>query len=400
MISFNEARSIINKASSNPKIIKCDILESLGMVCSENIKAKINVPPFDNSAMDGYGVKAAWLANATHSNPIKMEKKKIIAAGDFEQIEDENAVCHIMTGAKCPVWVEAVVPIEKTRIDETFISFFEPVKHGENVRRIGEDSKAGETLINANTMIKPEHIMVLASQGISKIEVFGKPKIKIIATGNELQPYDSGELQNGKIFNSNAPYLLSKSKQLGLDAEFVGIFQDDIAKFADFLDRHSHNSIIISTGAVSAGLWDFVPEALKLVGAKVHFHKVNIRPGKPILFATLKNGCLFFGLPGNPISSAIGFEFFVKQALSNLMSIEPEQVFAGGSKTSFSKKFKGTQFLKARSLFADKCFATEILDGQESFKIRPFGEANSWVILNENISEIELGQMLQFKLFN
>ncbi len=400
MISFKEALSIINEASSNPKVIKCDILGSLGMICSDNIKAKINVPSFDNSAMDGYGVKVAWLANASHSNPIKIEKKKIIAAGDFEQIQDEDATCHIMTGAKCPNWVEAVVPIEKTKIDETFISFFEPVKYGENIRRVGEDSKAGETLINSGTMIKPEHIMVLASQGISEIEVFEKPKIKIIATGNELQPYDSGELQNGKIYNSNAPYLSSKAKQLGLDAQLMGIFQDDIAKFADFLDRHTHNSIIISTGAVSAGLWDFVPEALKLVGAKVHFHKVNIRPGKPILFATLKNGSLFFGLPGNPISSAIGFEFFVKQALSNLMAIEPAQVFNAASKTNFSKKFKGTQFLKAKSLFQDKCFETEILDGQESFKIKPFGKANSWVILNDEITEIKLGKSLKFKFFN
>ncbi|WP_240008381.1 molybdopterin molybdotransferase MoeA [Pseudaquidulcibacter saccharophilus] len=400
MISFKEAISIIDGASKSLKTIKCDILESLGMICSENIKAKINVPSFDNSAMDGYGVKTAWLANATHSTPIKIEKKKIIAAGDFEPIQDENATCHIMTGAKCPTWVEAVVPIEKTKIDDTFVSFFEPVKHSENLRRIGEDSKIGEILINKGTMIKPEHIMVLASQGINEIAVFEKPKIKIIATGNELQPYNSGELENGKIYNSNAPYLLSKAKHLGLDAEFVGIFQDDISKFADFLDRNTHNSIIISSGAVSAGLWDFVPEALKLVGAKVHFHKVNIRPGKPILFATLKNGSLFFGLPGNPISSAIGFEFFVKQALSNLMAIEPTQDFVSISNSKFAKKFKGTQFLKAKTLFQGKYFETEILNGQESFKIKPFGEANSWVILDEDVTEIALSQMLQFKFFN
>lgn len=400
MISFNEALSIINEASYKPNTKKYDILESLGMVCGVDIKAQINVPSFDNSAMDGYGVKVAWLKNATFSGPIKIEKRKIIAAGDFDPVNDEHATCHIMTGAKCPVWVEAVVPIEKTKVDDSFVSFFEPVTNGENIRRIGEDSKTGETLINSGTMIKPEHIMVLASQGIKKIEAYGKPKIKIIATGNELQPYDSGELQAGKIYNSNAPYLMSKSKQLGLDAEFIGIFQDDIIKFADFLDRHTQNSIIISTGAVSAGLWDFVPEALKLVGANIHFHKVNIRPGKPILFATLKNGSLFFGLPGNPISSAIGFEFFVKQALSDLMAIEPVQVFEAVSISSFSKKFKGTQFLKAKSEFLKNCFETSILEGQESFKIKPFCTANSWVILNDGISEIELGQLLKFRSFN
>ena len=204
----------------------------------------------------------------------------------------------------------------------------------------------------------------------------------------------------GKIYNSNAPYLIAKCKQLGIDADFIGIFADDINKFASFLDAQTDNSIIISTGAVSAGIWDFVPDALEMVGAKKHFHKVDIRPGKPILFATLKNGSLFFGLPGNPISSAIGFEFFVKKALSNLNSIAPSKPIYAKAKNSFTKKFAGTQFLKAKVSSVGASLEVEILDGQESFKIAPLSKANSWVILSDGQQEVASGTLVQIRFFN
>lgn len=400
MISFEEAKFIISQNTNIAKIINVDLLDSLNMICAMDILAKINVPSFDNSAMDGFGVKVEWLRDANNESPISITKSQTIAAGEIVENKSEFATCHIMTGAKIPSWVEAVVPIENTKNEDDKIIFSSPVKLGQNIRRAGEDTKIDDILIKAQTKITPEIIMVLASQGISKIAVYDKPKIKIISTGNEIKPYNSGPLEDGQIYNSNAPYIISKAKQLGIEAEFVGIFQDEIAKFADYLDRFSSGSIIISTGAVSAGKWDFVPEALKLIGAKIHFHKVNIRPGKPILFATLRNGSLFFGLPGNPISSAIGFEFFVKYALKIMCAIPTQPYLQSKLANNFTKKFSGTQFLKASTKFHASGLETTILEGQESFKIKSFADANSWVILDETSSELKSNDIVDIKFFN
>lgn len=400
MISFETAQSIIAQNLPQPKNETLDLLECLNRVCAIDIFAKISVPSFNNSAMDGFGVKINWIENATEDKPIFIPKNQTIAAG---QIVDENndlSTCHIMTGAKTPNWVEAIIPIENTIVNENSIGFKAPANKGQNIRYIGEDTKIGDKLIEKNSQITPEKIMALAAQGIDRIEVYSRPKVKIISTGNELRPYNSGPLEDGQIYNSNAPYLISKTKELGLAVEYSGIHEDNIEKFTDFLKNIDDNSIIISTGAVSAGKWDFIPKALEIAGANIHFHKVNIRPGKPIIFATLKNGSLFFGLPGNPISSAIGFEFFVKHALQNMFVIPKRQHFKAKLENAFSKKFKGTQFFKAITNYKDETFQTQILDGQESFKIQPFAHANSWVILDAEKFEISSGEIVDICFFN
>ena len=198
MISFDQAIKIINQATNKSTTRTRDILECVGQICAKDIKARINVPSFNNSAMDGFGVKASWLEGATKETPIKLCKNAIISAGETNDIADDKAVCHIMTGALVPPWVEAVVPIEKTKADGDFIFFFDPVESGANIRNIGEDSKKDEVIVSNGTSITPEHIMILASQGISEIEVFERPKVKLISTGNELQAYNSGELERGK----------------------------------------------------------------------------------------------------------------------------------------------------------------------------------------------------------
>lgn len=400
MISFEAAQSIIAQNTPKAKIETLDLLECLNKICAIDIFAKISVPSFNNSAMDGFGVKVNWIKNATEDNIVFIPKSQTIAAG---QIVDENndlSTCHIMTGAKTPNWVEAIIPIENTIVNDDSIGFKTSAIKGQNIRYIGEDTKIGDKLVEKNSQITPEKIMALAAQGIDKIEIYSQPKVKIISTGNELRPYNSGPLEDGQIYNSNAPYLISKTKELGLAVEYSGIHEDNIEKFTDFLKNIDDNSIIISTGAVSAGKWDFIPKALEIAGANIHFHRVNIRPGKPIIFATLKNGSLFFGLPGNPISSAIGFEFFVKLALQNMFAIPKRQYFKANIENAFSKKFKGTQFFKAITNYKEETFQTQILDGQESFKIQPFAHANSWIIIEAEKFEISAGEVIDICFFN
>lgn len=399
MISFKDAQSIIAKNCKKSKIIKTPLMEALNAICAYDILAKMNVPSFDNSAMDGFGVKISWLESASIENPIKIKNTQAIAAGQIVSSSNSNQTCHIMTGAKCPNWVEAIIPIENVTIDGDYIIFTNQAQAGQNIRHIGEDCQINDILINANSKITPEHIMVLASQGIAQVDTFEKPNIKIISTGNEIKAFDSGPLEDGQIYNSNAPYLLSKAAQLGLNAEFAGIFDDGSNDFKNFLSKDDGNSIVISTGAVSAGKWDFIPNALKEMGATIHFHKVNIRPGKPILFATLKNGSLFFGLPGNPISSAIGFEFFVKYALEEMAAIAKLPHEFAILQNSFTKKFKGTQFLKSKIISDKTTKKVSISDGQESFKIAPFAHANAWVILPEGLESPSINSIVEVKRF-
>ena len=193
---------------------------------------------------------------------------------------------------------------------------------------------------------------------------------------------------------------MAKAKQLGIEADFGGIFADNMDLFEEYIGKIPPNTIIISTGAVSAGKWDFIPEVLKKIGSKIHFHKLNIRPAKPILFAILPNGNLFFGLPGNPISTAIGFNFFTRFAIEKMGGLNSKISAMAINQNEFIKKFDGRQFLKAHTYFEDGAIKTEIQNGQESFKISPMAKANSWAILNEGIKIAAINELIQIEFFD
>lgn len=400
MIDYKDAVQLILDNTKNTKATIIKTTEALGKYSANDIYAPISVPSFDNSAMDGFGIRIAQITNATKTSPIILKNLGAIAAGDVGEFQDNGGTFHIMTGAKTPPWIEAVIPIENVVIENDNISFCEPASLGQNIRRIGDDVTKGDIIIQKNAYIGSEQIMLLASLGISEIEVFSPPKLHIISTGNELVPHDSGPLEMGKIYNSNAPFLLARAKEAGLEAIFGGALQDDPQEFKNLLQNGEPNQIYITTGAVSAGKWDFIPSSLKEIGANIHFHKVNIRPGKPILFATLPNGSIFFGLPGNPISSAIGFKFFVEIAIKALQGQTPKTPIKAKLENAFVKKHNMRQFVKAITKINDAGqFVVTIQHGQESFKISPMNQSNSWAVLPEDMQNFEAGQMLEIQLY-
>ncbi len=395
MISYQEALEIIY---ANSNIALTEILPSLSAlnkISSAEVFSKIQVPSFDNSAMDGFAVKASELESASADNKKKLRITAVIGAGEIAK-ENDLGVIQIMTGAPIPNGYDAVIPIEDVELDGDFVTFKRPARKNENIRFAGEDVAVGQVVLRKGKKISAEDVMLLSAIGITHVEVYKAPFLRIFSTGNEITDDYNSPLPEGKIYNSNAPYLVSKAIEEGLSVDYGGVIADDKAKFEDAVSGVAKGAIIISTGAVSKGKWDFIPESLKNLGATIHFHRVNIRPGKPVLFATLPNGNYFFGLPGNPISSTIGFRFFVAPLLRKVQGLDIEKPLFVRLRNEFTKKGNFKQFLKSNlEIDAHGHLQVSISDGQESFKISPMAQSNAWTILEENKTEFLSGDLLQ-----
>jgi molybdopterin molybdotransferase len=390
MISYTQAIEIIRKQTTLASTEKLSLLSALGKISANDVASSMNVPSFRNSAMDGFAVRATEVATAG----VTLKFSQTIAAGDLTK--NSNGECvQIMTGAIVPDCYDAVIPVEDVVIIGEMVTFYRPAKPLENIRNIGEDVQIGQVVLQRGKAVSAEKIMLLAALGIAEIEVFATPKFHILSTGKEITDDYSEPLPVGKIYNANAPYLLARCAEEGLSANYDGIFADDADEFEQHIQQIPAGSIIISTGAVSKGEWDFIPESLKKLGATIHFHRVNIRPGKPLLFATLPNGSYFFGLAGNPISTAIGFQFFVLPFLQFLQGKEPQQPLIAKLTNDFTKKGDFRQFLKANlTNNANGELLVDISGGQESFKISPMAQSNAWVVLSEEQTQLKAGDLV------
>lgn len=400
MISYEDALAIILKNATPHSGIHKPLLEALGNIAAQDMVSPIQVPSFRNSAMDGFAVVSSQIANATSSHPITLPIATAIAAGEMVIASDATKTVQIMTGAAVPEPFDAVVPVELVNVQEGHVTFTTPARSGDHVRRAGEDVASGQTLLRKGKPITPETIMLLAAVGIDAVEVVEVPKLHILSTGNEITDDYRMPLQGAQIYNSNAPYLMAIAKAQGLEAAYEGIVRDEPALFEQKIAHIKEPAIIISTGAVSKGVWDFIPESLKRMGATTHFHRVNIRPGKPVLFATLPNGSFYFGLPGNPISAAIGFTFFVMPLVRALQGLPPTQPLVATLENNFMKKGDFRQFLKSE-VWLDNAgvLRARIADGQESFKISPMAANNAWVVLEEGARGLQAGANVPIVLY-
>lgn len=400
MISYNEALEIILSKASARRAARLPLLDALGRIAAEDVVSPIQVPSFRNSAMDGFAVRVAQIQAASEQSPVSLTIQAAIAAGDAAPIEQTDAAVQIMTGAIVPEPYDAVVPIELVTVHGDRVTFTNPAHKGDHIRHAGEDVKFGATVLNKGDTITPETIMLLSALGITEVAVHQLPRLRILSTGNEISDDYSMPLQGAQIYNSNAPYLMASARAQGMDAVYEGIVRDEPALFEGKIAAIKEPAIIISTGAVSKGVWDFIPESLKRMGAEIHFHRVNIRPGKPVLFATLPNGSFYFGLPGNPISAAIGFSFFVMPLLRALQGLPPEAPLTATLENHFTKKSDFRQFLKGDVWLDDTgALRTRITKGQESFKISPMAASNAWVVLEEDRREMLAGERVTVVLY-
>ena len=390
MISYKEAIALIAKEAVPQSQRTVDRNESLGYVAAEDVISQLNVPSFNNAAMDGFALHANKTVGISKEKPRRIRVGHCLAAGDVLDSADQSLAVEIMTGAKIPNGFDTVVPVERVRIihDETGhtaeIEIFGELQVGENVRYAGEDLKRGQVIATRGTRIHPGHIAAMAATGIHEVRIFNMPEVEIFTTGKEVSDAYHAPLKEGEIYNSNTPYLLSQLKSAGIPTSYAGSMGDEVQAFLDTLNVGNRARIIISSGAVSMGKWDFIPQLLESHGARIIFHGVGIKPGKPVLFAVLQDGRYYFGLPGNPISTAVGLRFFVQPLIRLLLGMPAENFHYAELRHDFAKKGDLRNFLKAR-LDSDDHGQTHltILDGQQSFKISPLLDMNCWAILGE-----------------
>jgi len=399
MKNYSEALKLIQ---NNVSIIGAQELEtqSANGVIAEDIFSSSAVPTFSNSAMDGYCLKSDLTKNATKENPVELPVKGTIFAGDEPPSDIEGSETYeIMTGSKMPDELDTVLPVEKGELIEkegsTFLILNEPIKKNANVRKSGEDFQKDELILSKGTLINDHHKIALIMNHKNTIQMFKNPTIGILTTGNELE-----ETASSSIPNSNGPFLESAVQSMGLKCAknlHSGDAIDLIIKKIQELKDIGAN-IILTSGGVSAGKADFIPAALIQMGAEIIFHKLWIRPGKPILMAKFPDGQIVFGLPGNPVSVAVGFRFLASQAIRVMQGREIEKPIYSINMKDYKKSEKFCLFGKAiASVNKNGQIQTEVMTGQESFKVKPFRDANCWAIIPEGIETIQKGE--QIKIF-
>jgi len=314
MILFEEAYKIVMDSAYALENERIDIKYSLNRVLAEDAISDIDMPPFDKSAMDGYACRREDLKN-------ELKIIEIIQAGMIPQkIISKNKCTKIMTGAIIPEGANCVIMVEHTEMTDNNKIRFTKSNTDINICYKGEDIKTGDMVLKKGTQLKPQHIAVLASVGYGHPLVVKQLKISIISTGNELvEPYQKPELS--QIRNSNSYQLIAQVKNTGAIPDYTGIFDDSETKlYQTVIKALSENDVVLLTGGVSMGDYDLVPEILEKAKIQILFKKIATKPGKPTVFGIYKNK-FCFGLPGNPVSSFIMFEFLVKPFLYKMMGI-------------------------------------------------------------------------------
>lgn len=322
MLSVKEAQEKVLNSEIKIKTKITPILDSLGLVLAEDIISKDDIPAYDNSSMDGFAVKSVDIIGADKNYPVKLKMiREDIPAGKAPAGKLESGYCiPIMTGAPIPQGCDCVVMKEDALREGVEVLIFKECKPGENIRYAGEDIKKGDKVIEKGKKIFPGDIGVMASIGKSEVLVKRPPTVGILATGNELIEIGE-ELKEGKVRDSNSYALASQVKEVGAYFSRFGIVKDEKSELKkSILKALSDCDILLITGGVSVGDYDYVKEILNEIGAGFVFWRVNQRPGKPLAFLTYKDKFIF-GLPGNPVSVMVCFEIYVRPLIKKIMEI-------------------------------------------------------------------------------
>jgi molybdopterin molybdotransferase len=389
LISVDEAKELIGKYVQPIVPKKIPLIESIGLKLTEDIISSYDIPAFPQSSMDGYAF--AW-------DPSLSSYKLIgeVAAGSNDEFKLEHGhAVRIFTGAPLPQGADTVLMQEKAVVveDKLFIKDESLIK-GLNVRGVGTEISKGILALSKGTILSPSSVGFLAGIGISDIEVTSRPSVGIILTGNELQQ-PGNELSFGQVFDANSFSLVSALKQLHIDDVKLYFAKDDLAVLTDCVkEALSNHDLIMITGGVSVGDYDFTLKACEAAGVESIFHKVKQKPGKPMFFG-MRDNKVVFGMPGNPASVLTGFYEYVYSAIYKLMNQDLLfKVIYAPLENDFKKAPGLTHFLKA---FYDG-EKVSLLTGQESYKLGSFAKANCFAIIPEDISFVEKGSQVEIHL--
>jgi len=330
MLSVKEAQEQILSHFNPLEKVYILLDEAAGCVLAESVYSDMDLPTFNNSSVDGFAVFAEDVFPAAQDQPRSLKVVADIPAGSAAHIIiSPGQSARIMTGAPVPTGADAVVMVEDTNFNQRAsgeaapreVIIYKSVRAGENVRKQGTDIKRGQEILPAGRVLQPQDIGMLAMLGVANVPVRKKPRVALISSGDELLPVDA-PLEQGKIHDSNTYMLEAMARKLGCEVLRLGVAADRYEIVSALLSKaaDSQPDVIISSAGVSVGAFDYVKDAVESAGT-LNFWKVDMRPGKPLAFGEYR-GIPFFGLPGNPVSSFVGFLVFVQPALERMSGIE------------------------------------------------------------------------------
>lgn len=378
------------------------ILDATGRVLYEDAISQFDVPPLDNSAMDGYAIIAE---NTSHASPEKPGIMTIIeeikAGGDFEKkrVKDNTAI-RIMTGAPIPDGADSVVEVESTLEEDRRVLVFRRVTRGENIRRAGEDIEKGSVVLRRGDRLKSSDIGLLASLNIDSIQVYSRPRVAIVSTGDEIVGVGE-EIKPGQIRNSSSYTLYSEIENYNSVPEYLGIAKDTKDAVRDKLLQALEYDVIVTTGGVSMGKYDFIKEAITDLGIEILIEKIKMKPGKPCIFGR-KGTKLFFGLPGNPVSTLVSFIQFVRPALLRMMGSDKldKPLVNAVLEEEIRKKPDRKHFIRGYFTIRDGSLYVNTTGPQGSGILRSMSIANCLIILPIGVARAKAGELVTIQLIN
>ncbi|HEX2809341.1 MAG TPA: gephyrin-like molybdotransferase Glp [Kineosporiaceae bacterium] len=384
--------------------VELTLLDALDCILAQDVASPVDLPRFDNSSMDGYAVRIPDVATATAGRPVTLPVSADLAAGvDHVAALATATAARIMTGAPVPDGTDAVVPVEWTDHGETTVAVLRPPSPGQYVRRAGEDVRAGERVLTNGTRLSPRHIALLAAVGRDRVLVHPRPRVVVLSTGSELvAPGDP--LAFGRIHDANGYGLTAAALELGALARHGGIVPDrEDAVLAALEAALVDADVLITSGGVSAGVYDTVKAVLRRLGT-VSFEKVAMQPGMPQGFGTLgAHETPIFTLPGNPVSSMVSFEMFVRPVLRKLAgetSLHRYVVPAVSARPWSSPRGK-RQFVRAvLERRSDGVSVVSPVGGQGSHLVADLAEATCLAVVPEQVTEVTIGMTLNCMLLD
>ena len=389
--------------------VELPLMDALGLVCTEDVTAPLSLPRFDNSAMDGYAVRRDDVLAASEAAPVELPVVGEIGAGRAGPSSvTAGQVAKIMTGAPMPAGADSVVPYEWTDRGAETVRITQAPEPAQHIRRAGGDVTEGEHLIGAGTVLGPRHLGLLASVGRATVSVRPRPRVVVLSTGSELR--DPGEpLGADSIYDGNSYLLAASARRAGAVDVRVGIVPDDADAFLTLLHAQLDDAdIVVTSGGVSQGDFDVVKAALRSLGT-VWFGGVAMQPGKPQGFGVVgEQRVPIFTLPGNPVSSYISFELFVRPALRTLMGLTPvveptTTATLDGSVSSLSGK---RQFLRGRHAIASEgarggaTVTVKPIGGTGSHLVGDLAASNALIVVPEEVTSLESGAQVQVVLLD
>jgi len=396
MITVDQAISIVLDRTEPLGVETVPLHEAHRRILAEEIRADIDLPPFDRARMDGYAVRSEDVRSA----PVTLRVIAEIAAGaQFEQRVNSGETVKIFTGAPVPAGVDAVQKVEATRANGRVVEILESVAPGQFITPRASEVAEGELVAEAGCEIGPAEMAALASFGYSSVRVGRRPRAAVISTGSELVKVSSRP-SGAQIRNSNSYTLSAYAERAGAMVDFVGTVEDTPEATRDALISSAENrDIVITSGGVSMGDYDLVKAALKEIGAEIYFDKVIIRPGKPIVFAR-RGRTYFFGLPGNPVSTSVTFNVFVRPAIRRMQGETSPGLPTARAQLSRGVRDSSSRrsYLPARLFIEDGRAMVEPLKWGGSSDLVAFMRANALIVAPEEAHEIAEGEIVQVML--